>query len=122
MLQDGKPDSNTFALAGEVYAQNGDTAAAARHFEQAAALDPANTRKRAAVGLLHVQKGDSERGLAELEAAAAEDTGVRADVAVVVVNLRQRKFDAALAAAVARAGDPAIAVVPEGPYVVPVVG
>jgi nickel-dependent lactate racemase len=31
-------------------------------------------------------------------------------------------IDAALAAAVARAGDPAIAVVPEGPYVVPVVG
>jgi hypothetical protein len=30
-------------------------------------------------------------------------------------------LDAALAAAVARAGDPAIAVVPEGPYVVPVV-
>ena len=98
LLQEGKPDSNTFALAGEVYAQNGDTAAAARYFEQAAALDPANTRKRAAVGLLHVQKGDSEQGLAELESAAAGDTGVRADVAVVVVNLRQRKFDAALAA------------------------
>ena len=31
-------------------------------------------------------------------------------------------IDAALAAAVARAGDPAVAVVPEGPYVVPVVG
>jgi nickel-dependent lactate racemase len=30
--------------------------------------------------------------------------------------------DAALAAALARAGDPAVAVVPEGPYVVPVVG
>ncbi len=31
-------------------------------------------------------------------------------------------IDAALAAAVSRAGDPAIAIVPEGPYVVPVVG
>ena len=31
-------------------------------------------------------------------------------------------IDAALAAAIARAGDPAIAVIPEGPYVVPVVG
>ena len=31
-------------------------------------------------------------------------------------------LDAALAAALARAGDPSVAVVPEGPYVVPVVG
>ena len=30
-------------------------------------------------------------------------------------------IEAALAAAVARAGDPAVAVIPEGPYVVPVV-
>ncbi len=31
-------------------------------------------------------------------------------------------LDAALAAALARAGDPGVAVMPEGPYVVPVVG
>ena len=30
--------------------------------------------------------------------------------------------DAAVAAALARAGDPTLAVIPEGPYVVPVVG
>jgi hypothetical protein len=30
--------------------------------------------------------------------------------------------EAALAAAIARAGDPNVAIVPEGPYVVPVVG
>ncbi len=31
-------------------------------------------------------------------------------------------LDTALAAALARAGDPSVAIVPEGPYVVPVVG
>ncbi len=62
MLQDEKLDSDTLALAGEVYVQNGDRAAAARYFEKAAALDPKNTGKRTAVGALApAPKGESER-------------------------------------------------------------
>ena len=49
----------------------------------------------------HLAKGESERGLSELEAAAADDTGIRADLALVAANVRQRKFDAALAAVAA---------------------
>jgi putative PEP-CTERM system TPR-repeat lipoprotein len=78
--------------------QNGDAAAAARYFEQAAALDPKNVGKRTAVALSHLAKGEGERGLGELEAIAADDTGIRADLALVATNVRQRKFDAALAA------------------------
>ena len=101
MLQDEKLDSDRLALAGEVYIQNGDAAKAARYFEKAAALDPKNVGKRTAVALSHLAKGDSERGLEELEAVAAEDTGIRADLALVATNMRQRKFDAALAAVAA---------------------
>src|SRR6185295_888949 len=89
--------ADTLAMAGEVYVQNGNAAEAAQYFEKAAALDPKDPRKRTAVALSHLQKGD-QRGVAELEAVAAEDTGIRADLALLAMNVRQKKFDAALAA------------------------
>jgi putative PEP-CTERM system TPR-repeat lipoprotein len=99
LLQQAKIDSDTLTLAGEVYVQNGDTAAAARYFDQAAKLDPKGTGKRAAAALLHFAKG--EIGISELEAAAAEDEGIRADLALFTINIRQRKFEQALAAVAA---------------------
>lgn len=98
MLQDDKLDSDRLALAGEVYMRNGDVEKAAVYFEKAAALDPKSVGKKTAVAISHLAKGDGERGLEELEAAAAEDTGIRADLALVANNMRRRKFDAALAA------------------------
>jgi putative PEP-CTERM system TPR-repeat lipoprotein len=98
LLQDPQQDPDTLALAGEVYAQNGDTAAAARYFEQAATRDPKSTTKRTSAALAHLARGETERGLGELEAAATQDTGIRADLALALLNTRQRKFDAALAA------------------------
>jgi putative PEP-CTERM system TPR-repeat lipoprotein len=98
VLQLGHPDSNTLALAGEVYLQSGDAVKAAGYFEQATALDPKNLRKRTATALVHVATGESERGLEELEAVAAEDAGIRAEMALVATSIRQRKYDAALAA------------------------
>ena len=80
LLQDPEPTSNVLALAGEVYARNGEAAKAAAYFEKAAALDPASARKRTAVALSHMAMGDGERGFRELEAAAAADTGIRADL------------------------------------------
>ena len=101
MLQDEKLDSDRLALAGEVYIQNGDAATAAQYFEKAAALDPKNTGKRTAVALSHLAKGERDRGLEELQAVAGEDTGIRADLALVATNMQQKKFDAALAAVAA---------------------
>ena len=98
LLSDAQKDSDTLALAGEVYMQNGDAIAGARYFEQAAALDPKNAGKRTAAGRSLLAKGESARGISELEAAAAADTGIRADLVLVAANVRQRKFDAALAA------------------------
>lgn len=101
LLDAAQQDSDTMALAGEVYVQNGDTTTAAQYFEKAAALDPKSPGKRTAAALSHLAKGERERGLGELEAVAAEDTGIRADLALLAVNVRQRKFDAALAAVAA---------------------
>jgi putative PEP-CTERM system TPR-repeat lipoprotein len=98
ILHDGQPDSDTLAIAGEVYLRNGDAAAAADYFEKSAALDPKNPSKRLGVAISHLAEGEGERGVGELEAVAAEDSGVRADLALVATNLRQKKFDAALAA------------------------
>lgn len=97
MLDEGNPDPRVLALAGEVYLRNGNLAESERFFEKAAKLDPANSRTRAALALSHLTKGD-ERGLSELEEVAATDTGIRADLALIAANTRQRKYDAALAA------------------------
>ena len=96
LLDEPEPRSDVLALAGEVYVRNGDMAKAATYFEKAAALDPANTRKRTAVALSHMALGDVAKGFREQEAAAAADTGTRADLAVIATLTRQRKYDAAL--------------------------
>lgn len=101
LLQEAQLDSDTLALAGDVYMQNGDAAASASYFEKAAALDPKSTGKRTAAALSHVMTGEGARGLEELEAVAAQDTGNRADVALIAINVRQRKYDAALTAVAA---------------------
>ena len=96
LLDEPEPKSDVLAMAGEVYARNGDAAKAAIYFEKAAALDPANSRKRTAVALSHMAMGEGERGFRELEAVAAADTGIRADLAMIAALARERKFDAAL--------------------------
>jgi putative PEP-CTERM system TPR-repeat lipoprotein len=98
ILLDEKLDSDALALAGEVYMQNGDVVKASGYFEKAAALDPKNVGKRTALALSHVVKGEGERGLEELASIAAEDPGIKADLALVAANLRKRNYDAALAA------------------------
>src|SRR5262249_22918739 len=97
LLHEGSLDASSLSLIGEVYARNDDFSKAVPLFEKAAALDPKNSAKRTTLGLAYLAKGDVSRGLEQLEGAAATDTGVRADLALIVSNVRQRKFDAALA-------------------------
>jgi putative PEP-CTERM system TPR-repeat lipoprotein len=98
LLEDSAPGSDVLALAGELYARNGESVKAARYFEEAAALDPGNAAKRTAVAIAHLARGESDRELGEVGAAAAADTGIRADLAVIATLARQHKFDAALKA------------------------
>ena len=87
----------SFALAGEVNAQNGDTAAAVRYFEQAVALDPAAAASALRLVSCMCRRATGSRASPNRDRPLPK-IRIRADVAVVVVNLRQRKFDAALAA------------------------
>ncbi|MEO8304454.1 MAG: XrtA/PEP-CTERM system TPR-repeat protein PrsT [Betaproteobacteria bacterium] len=91
-------DSDVLALAGEVYVQNGDTAQAGSYFAKAAALDPKNPDKRTVLAMLRISAGDGEHGFRELQDIAAVDSGIRADMALIAINTRQGKFDAALGA------------------------
>lgn len=111
-LRSGKPDkalstlqpildkietnSNMLALAGEVYMHNGDAQKAGLFFTKSAALDPENKGKQTAVALSHLARGETDTAQKELERIASTDTGVRADLALIASQLRNRKFDQAL--------------------------
>ncbi|WP_291987176.1 XrtA/PEP-CTERM system TPR-repeat protein PrsT [Candidatus Accumulibacter sp. ACC007] len=101
MLENAASNADVLALAGEVYAQNGDTTAAVGYFEKAAALDPTSAERRTDLALSRMASGEGERGLRELEQSAASDTGIRADLALIATSLQRRNYDAALAAVVA---------------------
>ena len=96
-LKGDDQDSRTNALAGEVYLQNGDIKKAEEYFAKAAKQDPKNTRSRTALALTHLA-GGKDTGFGELEAVAAADSGVTADLALISVHLRRGEFDKALTA------------------------
>ena len=87
-----------YSLAGEVYLQNGDAKKAEEYFAKALKLDPDNARKRTAVAITHLASGQTADALGELQAIAASDTGVTADLALVSAHVRRKEFDKALAA------------------------
>ena len=89
-------DSNMLALAGEVFMENGDAEKAGDYFARAAALDPENKAKQTSVALSHLARGDTETASRELEKIASVDTGTRADMALISLQLRNRQFDLAL--------------------------
>ncbi len=98
LMDEGDAGAEVLALAGDVYMRNGNTKEAERAFAKAAALDPKDANKRTALALSHVQAGDAERGLKELEEVAAGDAGIRADLALIAASTRDRKYDTALTA------------------------
>jgi putative PEP-CTERM system TPR-repeat lipoprotein len=98
VLQGIERNPQMLALAGQTYMLNGDPERAADYFAKAAALDPADKRKRAALALSFVAKGETERGLRALEQAAAEDTGIGADLALTSLHMKRRDFRKALSA------------------------
>lgn len=98
MLEEPNPPSDVLALAGDLYARNGERAKASRYFEMAAALDPGSASKRTAAALARLGRGEGSRELGELQAAAAADTDVRGDLALIATLAQQQKFDAALKA------------------------
>lgn len=91
-------DAGMYALAGEVYLQNGDAKRAEKAFAQSLKLDPADARKRTALAVTQLASGRADAGLGELQGIAGTDSGVTADLALISAHLRRQEFDKALAA------------------------
>ena len=99
LLEKAPDDPKVLALAGEAELRNGDIAGAARHYERAQTLVPESARLQTRVAQLHIAGGEADKGVAELEAAAASSNEeYQADLALIATRLRQRQADKALEA------------------------
>lgn len=96
-LQATSADPELLALAGEAYLQAGDAKAAEAMFTRAAKLRPDDARIGTSLALTQLAGGKGA-GLAELEAIAARDKGVSADLGLIAAHLRLNELDRALAA------------------------
>lgn len=92
------PDGTSLALAGEAWAQLGDTKKADAIFAQASKVAPNDARVRTSAALAQLARGNSGAAIGQLEAIAAEDKGPRADVALISARLRQNDIEGALKA------------------------
>ncbi len=96
----GSEDPQFLAMLGGAYMRSGQSQKGLAVMERAAALAPNNPEFRTQVGLGHLALGESAEATTELRAAAnlsADD--MRSDVMLVMVLLRDNKFDEALAEA-----------------------
>jgi cellulose synthase operon protein C len=91
-------DPDMLALAGKVYMQNGDLAEAERYFAKSTALDPKKTDTRVAAALTRLAQGDSGPAFRSLEAAAVDDKGESATLALIAAHLARHEYDQALVA------------------------
>ena len=98
LLETSAADSNSLTLAGEALLQTGDLARAEAAFTRAAKSNPQATTARAALALGQVVRGNTAAGFSELEAVAAADSGIRANLALIAARLRSKDIPAALKA------------------------
>ena len=97
-LNRAKVDPSLFAVAGEVYLQNGDVEQAQVYFTKATAQNPKDGRSRTSLALLHLLDGKVESAFDELQDIAVSDTGTTADLSLIGMHLRRQEFDQALKA------------------------
>ncbi len=91
-------DSKSLTLAGEAFLQSGDALSAEKAFSQAARGNPQATMARSALALTQLGRGNTDAALNELEAAAATDTGVRSNLALIAARTRLNDLPGALKA------------------------
>lgn len=91
-------DVGVLTVAGEIALARKDYARAAAYFEDAAQRNPDNATLRTELAISRLAQGDS-RAMADLQAAAAmegEGSGNRAETLLILNQLKQKQFDAAL--------------------------
>ncbi len=97
LLEKNSADPDIVVLAGEVYIASGDTATAARYYEQAKSLAPGNSVVQTRLAVIRWATGDSDRAIKELESVSASNPSeYQADLALIAEYLRQRQADKAL--------------------------
>lgn len=89
-------DPGILAVAAEIALAKQDLPRATSLFEKAAALRPGNAAIRTELGIARLAQGD-DRAMADLQAAAGmSSTGYRVDTLLILNQLKQTQFDAAL--------------------------
>lgn len=91
-------DAEAITLAGRGHLMTGDTRAAEAAFARVAELSPGQSGLHTGMALAQLGKGQTEAGLAALEAAARGEAGTDADLALISARLQRKQFPAALAA------------------------
>jgi putative PEP-CTERM system TPR-repeat lipoprotein len=91
-------DGLSLPLAGEAYLAKGQFAQAAKFYGRAVKLNPDDVHSRTALATAEIQRGEVDKGLAELAAISAVDKGSQADLAIAIAHLTNGKFEPALAA------------------------
>ncbi|BBP05656.1 hypothetical protein TPL01_17750 [Sulfuriferula plumbiphila] len=94
-------DAQLLGLAGDIYLHTKEYTKANQLLEKAASIDPKNAAIRTGLGISLLASGETARALADLESAAALDTGTgarNADTLLILTLLRDKQFDRALQA------------------------
>lgn len=99
LLDGPSPDVATLQLAGRIHVALGESEQAAEAFEKVVAAKPEDARTRTQLGIARLLEGELQEGVEDLEAASdlASSEG-EADLALILINVRRGKFDAAMAA------------------------
>lgn len=98
-LKQAPEDSVLLALAGELSLQTNDFAGAARWFDKAAKVDPKSAGARTGLGVSRLAAGETDRALADLEAAVQLDSEkYQADILLIMSYLQRASYDQALTA------------------------
>jgi putative PEP-CTERM system TPR-repeat lipoprotein len=90
-------DAGVHVLAGEIALAKKEWAKATAHFEKAAQISPESAAIRTELGISRLAQGD-QRAMADLQAASDLDPiAGRADAIIILTQIRNKQFDAALA-------------------------
>ena len=95
-LKAAEPDAGVLVVAGEIALARKNFAQASEYFELAAQVNPDSAAIRTELGIARLAEGDS-RAMADLQSAAGmEGASNRADTFIILNQLKNKQFDAAL--------------------------
>lgn len=91
-------DPRFFAIAGQVYLQNGDSKTAETYLGKALKLDPDNMSARTSLAAARLASGQHDDGFNELQEISDSDSSTMADMVIISAHLSRKEFSKALAA------------------------